>query len=71
MAPESRDVWSTSADEIVHGVRSIRMPLSSGALFTYRQTVGISPAVEWWQNRDGSRNTKVGTILAGWCETDS
>ncbi|KAJ1310102.1 hypothetical protein OPQ81_006850 [Rhizoctonia solani] len=56
MAPESRDVWSTSMDEIVHGIRS------------YRQIVGVMPDVEWWQDRDGSCKTKRGIILAGWCE---
>ncbi|KAG8762177.1 hypothetical protein FRC11_010638, partial [Ceratobasidium sp. 423] len=33
MAPESRDVWSTSMDEIVHGIRSVRPSLSEGAAF--------------------------------------
>ncbi|KAF8610418.1 hypothetical protein BDV93DRAFT_540205 [Ceratobasidium sp. AG-I] len=70
IAPESRDIWSTSAEEVVHGVRSLREPLSDGATFRYRQTVGISPEVEWWQGQNGSRETKIGVILAGWCETD-
>ncbi|CAE6347544.1 unnamed protein product [Rhizoctonia solani] len=71
MAPESRDVWSTSIDEIVHGIRSVRPSLSEGAVFKYHQIVGVMPDVEWWQNRDGSRETKKGVILAGWCEREN
>jgi hypothetical protein len=33
--------------------------------------VGVVADVEWWQNRDGSRATKRGIILAGWCERDN
>ncbi|CAE6410261.1 unnamed protein product [Rhizoctonia solani] len=68
MAPESRDVWSTSIDETVHGIRSVRPSLSEGAAFKYHQIVGVMPNVEWWQGRDGSCATKRGIILAGWCE---
>ncbi|QRW27106.1 hypothetical protein RhiXN_01701 [Rhizoctonia solani] len=71
MAPESRDVWSTSTDEVVHGVRSVRPSLSEGAAFKYHQVVGVMPNVEWWQNYDGSRATKKGVILAGWCEREN
>ncbi|KAH7340556.1 hypothetical protein B0J17DRAFT_704972 [Rhizoctonia solani] len=69
MAPESRDVWSTSVDEIVHGIRSVRPSLSEGAMFKYHQIVGVMPDIEWWQGRDGSCITKTGVILAGWCES--
>lgn len=71
MAPESRDVWSTSVEEIVHGIRSVRPALSEGAVFKHRQIVGVIPEVEWWQGRDGSRRTKMGVILAGWCEREN
>ncbi|CAE6347566.1 unnamed protein product [Rhizoctonia solani] len=66
-APESRGIWSSSNDEVVRGITTVRPSRTQGAQFELEQSIRVKKRVEW-RRSGANEHQKSGRICAGWCK---